>query len=229
MPAKDPDRHTRDLAADAMAEHDPTAWFDRLYVQANQGEATVPWDHDAPQQLLADWVDSHGVTGHGRSALVIGAGLGRDAEYLAGLGFRTTAFDVSATAVETARQRHPNSTVNYRVADLLTPPEEWVHGFDFVFESLTVQSLPEPPRHAAISRVRELLRSGGILLVVANARDAEQAAEGPPWPLTPAEVAMFADDNVTVLTQERISDANDPAIQRWRMVCQRREAAGTVG
>lgn len=228
MPEKDHDKHTRDLAADAMADNDPTAWFDRLYAQANEGEATVPWDHEAPQQLLVDWVDEHGVTGNGRRALVIGTGLGRDAEYLAGLGFDTTAFDVSATAVETARQRHAESSVDYRVADLLNPPDEWVHGFDFVFESLTVQSLPEPPRHEAISRVRELLRPGGTLLVVANARDAEQEAEGPPWPLTPAEVGLFADDDVTVVTQERITDTNDPAIQRWRMVYQRQEPADTL-
>jgi len=221
MTAEDPDKHTRDLAADSFAENDPTAWFDRLYTQANEGEATVPWDHEQPQQLLVDWVDQHHVSGDGQRALVIGAGLGRDAEYLASLGFDTTAFDVSGTAVETARHRHPNSTVDYRVANLLELPAGWLYSFDFVFESLTVQSLPEPPRHEAIARVRSLLRPGGILLVVANARGEQEGADGPPWPLTPTEVELFGDDSVTEISRERVPDENDPAIHRWRVVYQR--------
>jgi len=221
----DPDKHTRNLAADAVAANDPTAWFDRLYVQANEGQATVPWDHEQPQQLLVDWAEQHGISGHGEPALVIGAGLGRDAEYVAGLGFSTTAFDISETAVETARQRHPDSTVDYRVANLLELPPDWLGRFDFVFESLTVQSLPQPPRHTAIARVRELLRPGGTLLVVANARDEGAEVEGPPWPLTPSEVTLFAGDDVTVTATERITDDNDPAIQRWRIVCRRSATA----
>src|SRR5699024_6861689 len=125
-----------------------------------------------------------------------------DAEYLASLDFDTTAFDVSGTAIETARHRHPNSTVDYRVANLLELPAEWWHSFDFVFESLTVQSLPQPPRHEAIRRVRDLLRPGGVLLVVANAREEQQEAEGPPWPLTPSEVDLFGDDSVIEISRE---------------------------
>lgn len=221
MPAQDPDTHARNLAAESLAEDDPTAWFDRLYEQANQGAAVVPWDHEAPQQLLVDWANEHDITGDGQRALVIGAGLGRDAEYLAHLGFDTVAFDVSATAIETSRRRHPDSTVDYQVANLLELPAEWLRGFDFVFESLTVQSLPESPRHEAIGRVRELLRPGGTLLVIANARDDGQHVEGPPWPLTPTEVELFAGDGVTLAARELLRDVNDPAIQRWRLVYHR--------
>jgi 2-polyprenyl-3-methyl-5-hydroxy-6-metoxy-1,4-benzoquinol methylase len=88
----------------------------------------------------------------GRSAVVVGCGFGRGAEHLAGLGFRTVAFDISPTAVRAARARHPDSPVRYQTADLLDPPTGWRPGFDLVLESMTVQALPvelrerPPPR-----------------------------------------------------------------------------------
>src|SRR5215472_10485502 len=55
-------------------------------------------------------------------ALVVGCGLGDDAEELARLGMQVVAFDVASAAVESARRRFPASTVRYEVADLLAPP-----------------------------------------------------------------------------------------------------------
>jgi 2-polyprenyl-3-methyl-5-hydroxy-6-metoxy-1,4-benzoquinol methylase len=78
-----------------------TAWFERLYA-AGGG---VPWDRGAPHPLLADWARGRSFAG-GR-ALVVGCGLGEDAELVARLGFVTTAFDVSPTAIERARERFP--------------------------------------------------------------------------------------------------------------------------
>ena len=59
----------------------------------------------APHQLLARWVREGGIAGRGRRALVVGRGMGRDSEYLAGLGFATVAFDFSATAIRAVRRR----------------------------------------------------------------------------------------------------------------------------
>lgn len=67
-------------------------------------------------------------------ALVVGCGLGADAEYIARLGFDTVAFDVAETAIRLARERFPESTVDYVVRDLLDPPAEWLRAFDLVAE-----------------------------------------------------------------------------------------------
>ena len=56
------------------------------------------------------------------AALVVGCGLGDDAEFIAGLGFSVVAFDISASAIAAAQQRFPQSTVRYRVADLMAAP-----------------------------------------------------------------------------------------------------------
>ncbi|MFI7545411.1 class I SAM-dependent methyltransferase [Actinoplanes sp. NPDC049599] len=160
---------TTRLAAASLAAGDPTGWFEQLYAEAGAGTAEVPWDVPRPSSLLIEWARTGAVVGGGRSALVVGCGLGRDAEFLAALGFVTTGFDIAATAVRTARERHPDSPVEYVVADLLDPPASWRGGFDLVVESNNVQALPKPARDRAIANVGPLVAPGGTLLVVAVA------------------------------------------------------------
>lgn len=213
----DPEEYAGRLAADAIATGQPTAWFERLYAEAVEGTAVVPWDSAEPHFVLAGWAQEHRPDGRGRRALVVGAGLGRDAEFIAGFGFDTTAFDISQSAVDAARERHPGSAVHYRHADLLDPPVEWHHAFDLVIESLTVQSLPDPVRRAAIVQVPRLVGPGGTLLVVAAGRADDAPAEpGPPWPLVRAEVEAFASDGLMPVRIDALHDAGPPPRLRWR-------------
>lgn len=211
----DPDEHAGRLAAEAIADGNPTAWFERLYAEAGRGEAIVPWDRDEPHQVVADWF--RGVAGDGRRALVVGCGLGRDAEFVARLGFATTAFDVSLSAVEAARRRHADSSVHYVQADLFDPPPEWRHAFDLVLESMTVQSLPDAVRGPAIAQVPRFVGPAGTLLMVAFGRDDDvPAGGGPPWPLVRGEIDAFASDGVEPVRIEAIRDPATPAGLRWR-------------
>ena len=104
---RDWDLRGDELAREAIARGDSTGWFDALYAEGVDGRVDMPWDRSDPQPLLAEWADSIGLDGTGRSAVVVGCGLGADAEYLARLGFDTTAFDIAPTAVAEARRRHP--------------------------------------------------------------------------------------------------------------------------
>jgi SAM-dependent methyltransferase len=213
----DPDELVRQLAAQSLAVDDPTGWFERLYVAATEDPSVVPWDRGGPQARLVEWAAATGVTGGGRRALVVGCGLGADAEYVAGLGFDTTAFDVSETAVRIARERFPGSPVRYLVADLLDPPVAWRAAFDLVVESYTVQSLPESAHPGAIEQVTRLVAPGGTLLVIAAGRDArEPVREGPPWPLTEAEIAAFAVAGLQPVRIEDIRDDRSSMGRRWR-------------
>lgn len=215
MTTADPDEHARRLAAESLAGDDPTGWFERLYVAAADGVTAVPWDRGAPHKLLVEWAGTYARRG-GR-ALVVGCGLGEDAEYVAGLGFDTVAFDISATAVATARRRFPGSPVRYLTADLLDPPAAWERAFDLVVESLTVQALPDPPRRAAIARVAGMVAPGGTLLVVAAAHTGPgRPYEGPPWPLTRDEVMAFTGGGLRPVRTEEITDAGQPGVTRWR-------------
>jgi hypothetical protein len=190
---------------------DPTGWFEALYTAASRGEAQVPWQRDEPREPLVEWAESVDLDGHDRPALVVGAGFGADAEYLSTRGFATTAFDVAPTAVRLARDRHPGSSVDYVVADLLDPPAAWAGAFALVLECLTVQSLPDDVRPRAIANVAAMVAPRGTLLVIASGRDeADGPVEGPPWPLTRAEVESFARGELEPI---RIEELDGP---RWR-------------
>lgn len=211
----------RRLAAESIAQGDPTGWFERLYLAAAAGDAVVPWDRPEPNALLVDWTERRRPQGAGRRALVVGCGFGRDAEHVAALGFRTTAFDVSETAIRGARQRLPESTVAYVVADLLDPPAAWAGAFDLVVESITVQSMPPSVRADAIGHIRDTVAPGGELLVIAGVRAEGEDVDGPPWPLTRAEVESFAADGLRAGQVEQVPLPNAPTTHLWRAVFRR--------
>lgn len=174
------------------SDQDATGWFEPLYAAAEAGDAVVPWHRGAPSPHLVEWTAARALDGRGARAVVVGSGLGDDAEHVASLGFDTVAFDIAPSAVRGARRRFPSSRVEYVVADLLDPPAEWLRAFDLVVENITVQALPDPPRATAIANVARLVAPGGTLLVLAAAREPDEPADGPPWPLTRAEVEAFA-------------------------------------
>jgi SAM-dependent methyltransferase len=193
------------LAAASLARGDPTGWFERLYAAARDGRAEVPWDRPDPSATLQS---ADLPAGDGHSALVVGCGPGRDAEYLARLGYATTAFDISATAIGLARERHPGTDVDYHVADLLDPPVRWRRRFSLVVESNNVQALPRDLRSRAIASVRDFVAPGGRLLVLAAA-SATGNDDGPPWPLTRDEVEAYGGNGILM---ERVEELPG----RWR-------------
>jgi pimeloyl-ACP methyl ester carboxylesterase/SAM-dependent methyltransferase len=204
------------LAARSLAAGEPTRWFEQLYTVGRSGAVQMPWARGHPHPLLRRWTDERAPHGTGRRAVVVGCGLGADAEHVAALGFSTVAFDISPTAVDVARARFPRSPVRYVVADLLDLPPDWVATFDLVVEVYTVQALPDPPRRRAIGEVAGLVAPGGALVVVAAAHDEDRARPGgPPWPLTRAEIDAFATRGLTAVDVERVAGRGDPAVHRW--------------
>ena len=209
---RDWDVRAGELASQAIAAGEPTTWFDRLYAEGATGEVSMPWDRDEPQDLLRDWAEAHDLDGTGRRAVVVGCGLGADAEYLAARGFATTGFDIATTAVRLARERHPGTQVDYRVADLLDLPGDWRGAFDLVVEVFTIQALPNPPRDRAMAAVRALVAPGGTLLAVAfRAVEGDDPEHGPPYPLTRSTMQALAGDALTVVRAEELAGP------RWRV------------
>lgn len=203
------------LASRSLAAGDPTGWFDQLYAAGAAGEVDLgPWVRDAPHPLLVEWTRARRLSGRGQRAIVVGCGLGADAEHVAGLGYDTVAFDIAESAVRMAQQRHPASRVNYVTADLLDPPTAWLATFDLVVEVITVQALPEPPRSQAIVNISRLVAPGGTLMVVASRRDdAQPDRDLPPWPLVRTEVDAFAGNGLRPVLVEELGE---PGRLWWR-------------
>src|SRR5688500_13318686 len=101
-----------------------TSGYDRLYQDAGADASKVPWARLAPNVNVTRWLDRAMPAGEGKRALVVGCGLGDDAEELARRGFAVTAFDIAPAAIDWCRRRFPSSRVTYVKADLLAPPVE---------------------------------------------------------------------------------------------------------
>ena len=157
------------------------------------------------------------MSGKEKAALVVGCGLGDDAEELARLGFRVTAFDISETAVDWCRRRFPASAVEYRVADLFAPPASWARAFDFVLEAHTLQVLPSRVRQRAAERIASLVTPGGTLLVICRGRGLDDDPGDMPWPLTRAELDVFKRCALQETSFEDYLDGETPPVRRFRV------------
>jgi SAM-dependent methyltransferase len=213
-------RRARELAAQAAGAGDETGWFERLYAEAEAGGAVVPWaDGDANPHLL-EWVSAadERPVGAGKRALVVGCGLGYDAEFLAGLGYTVTAFDVAPTAIERAIRENAGSKVSYVTADLLALPAAWAGAFDLVVEAYTVQPLYGPVRGRALAALHGPVAPGGTLLVIARATSEPDPVRDPaqmPWALTRRELDR-AGGPLRQVSVEQFVDDEDPPKLRWR-------------
>jgi SAM-dependent methyltransferase len=157
--------------------------------------------------------------------MVVGCGTGEDALPLVELGYDVTAFDISPAAIDIARQRHSQAAISFHVEDLFNLPPEWNGAFDLVVESQDVQALPVELRAEAIACVARLVAPGGRLLVIAFAdgRDGEGVDfDGPPWPLTRADLDRFTEHGLTMGTLDQIAPDGDDSIYRWRAEYHRR-------
>ncbi len=193
------------------------ARFDATYRIAGRDAAKVPWAESRPKPLLSAWFEQGDVQGNGRRAIVVGAGLGDDAEALAELGFVVTAFDIAPTAIAWARERFPDSRVRYLVADLFALPDAWQGAFDLVVEIYTLQSLPATIRPEGMDRVAALVAPGGDLLVICRGRDPQEPAQGPPYPLTRAELRRLEAAGLVEREALETMDNETPPVRRFRL------------
>ena len=187
---------------------DTYSWFEPLYAKADGDENQVPWALPEAVPYLTQWIartsaDRLEKAGSRQSAVVVGCGLGNDAEALAEAGFEVTAFDVADSAIAWAKQRFPSSNVNYVTADLFDLPSEWKHHFDVVFEFRTLQALPISVRKEAIDQIAVLAKPGGTLLLATYVRDSESVPDGPPWPLSEQELAWIEATGLEKIREER--------------------------
>ena len=206
------------LAAQFLQKNDPTGWFEELYSQAKGNSAEIPWAKSTVNSHLADWLNKNKIDGKGKQALVVGCGLGDDAEALAKIGYQVTAFDISPTAIAWCQQRFPQTSVNYVVADALKPETSWQNRFDFALESYTLQALPESFRQQIMSTIANYLAPRGMLLIICRGRNIqEDAGISPPWALTKEELSFFTQLKLNQILFEDYLDQNQPPIRRFRI------------
>ena len=198
--------------AKELAKTDPIGWFEKLY---QEGIDNIPWANLQPNPNLLSWWSKDTFRPAGLDALVVGCGLGDDAEQLSAWGFRVTAFDVSPTAIEKAKVRFPQSAVHYQQADLFQ--SQVLGQFDFVFEAYTVQALPVEFRESALLAVADKVRKNGHLLLIARGRNDDDPLGEMPWPLSRKDLSALT---LKVVSFEDYveHDTEDIPIRRFRVL-----------
>ncbi len=208
----------RELANQFIQQGNPTGWFETLYSQAKGDTSQIPWANLVVNPNLSQWLETNQILGGGKKALVVGCGLGDDAEALAQRDFTVTGFDISASAIAWCKQRFPDSQVNYVVANALNREPSWQEDFDFILESYTLQAVPSLVRNQIIKTIVEYLAPQGTLLIICRGRDKlEDIARYPPYPLTQEELTVIEELGLKKVTLEDYIDSETSPVRRFRI------------
>ncbi len=158
-------------------------------------------------------------TGAGKLALDIGAGSGRDAAWLASLGYGVVAVEPASAMRAEAMRRHTEP--NIRWLDDRLPGLGKVHGlglgYDLILVSAVWQHIAPADRARAFRKLTTLLKPGGLLLL--SLRDGEPPPDRPMFAVSLGEVEALARFNgVAVLRAAPSGDRIGRGDVRWTHV-----------
>ena len=165
------------------------------------------------------------------SVLDVGAGSGRDAAWLASLGFEVVAVEPSAAMVREARCFHPDSLVHWVEGDSLPGLEKTLRrgqAFDFVLLSAVWMHLPRSDHRRAFRTLASLLRPG--------ARMAITLRHGPPAPgqvvheTSAVDIEMLVRDHGAYVERrhENVADLGGRAEVSWTQLVIRLPDNGSI-
>lgn len=211
----------REIASEHYRRGDVLGWFEALYAEADGDNSVIPWADLEPNRFFRSWAESVDLKGDGRTALVVGCGLGDDAKYLHDRGFKVAAFDISPTAIEWAKRLYGELDIKFEVRDLFDTPKTWrftqsgeahTGGFDFVLEIYTIQPLPIEMRDQVVDSIADLVAENGTLVVVTRGREDEEEPDELPWPMSRRELARFEQSGLmqTDFVEMPADEENEP-------------------
>jgi len=193
----------------------PTDWFDSIYTDAQGDYRAVFWVDLEPNPYLLEWLKNHVFKHTGHKAIVIGCGVGDDAEALSASGYEVTAFDISPEAIRLCKNRYPDTTVNYLVADLFDYPSQWAESFELVYECNTIQVLPGKYRIQARDAMVSLLAPQGYILVSCRSRLKGEQEDDIPLPLDKKEIDGFIRCGLSEESFEAYDDTQEPPVPHF--------------
>jgi len=208
---------------------DPLGWFDSIYTDAEGDHRGVFWADLEPNPYLIDWLEKDPGAHDGRRAVVVGCGVGDDAEALSEAGYAVTAFDISPEAIRLCKKRYPETKVDYLVADLFAYPPEWSEAFNLVFECNTIQVLPGRYRIQARDAMVSLLAPQGYILVSCRSRLAGEKENDIPLPLDKEEIDGFIRCGLRERFFEAYDDTQNPPVPHFFAVYQKESRGGPDG
>lgn len=205
----------RELAEQFTDSGDMLGWFDAFYKEAGGNNEQIPWADLEPNRFFREWAEDVGLQGNGRTALVVGCGLGDDARYLDDLGFKVTAFDISPTAIEWAKRLSEGTDIQFEIMDLFAPYHAWLGAFDLVLEIYTIQPLPMELRERVIDSIARFVAPDGELVVVTRGREDSEEPVQLPWPLSRKDLSRFRENGLKQTDFRAFPGTEDEPDPRW--------------
>lgn len=200
----------------------PLDWFDTIYKIAHGDYKKVFWADLEPSPHLIEWISKNKIAKSNPKAVVVGCGVGDDAEALSEFGYEVTAFDIAPTAIELCKKRYKNTKVNYLVANLFEYDSSWFQNFDLVYECNTIQVLPDVYRAKARAAISNLVCKNGYALVSCRSREKNKQENDIPLPLDKDEIDKFVlDDGLKEISFLAYDDNQTPPVPHFFSVYKR--------
>ncbi len=202
-------RHEIPTWLDPKPETRENEFWDQIYRAETPG-----WELNEPHPALPRFFPK---LKRARSrVLVLGAGSGNDAAYLANQGHIVTAVDFSREAIARAKKKYGHiQDLNFLQADAFDLPSDVDGRFDLVFEH-TFYCAVDPVRRADIMKVwRRCLADGGHLLGIFFAQD---KPAGPPFGGSEWELRARLKNQFRPLYWMRLRDSPRPRLGRELLI-----------
>jgi cyclopropane fatty-acyl-phospholipid synthase-like methyltransferase len=159
--------------------------WEQLY--KDQEVETMPWysttlDSDFKKTLENMNVNS----GH---ILDLGTGPGTQAVALAKIGFKITATDISATAIEKAKikSKQEGLDIDFQQDDIVNTKLN--DKFDFIFDRGCFHTLSPENRDVYVKNVHNILKTEGILFLKCFSH--KEKSDGGPYRFTPEQIEKY--------------------------------------
>jgi len=178
-------------------------FFDNIYKNTNDTHSNIPWATLNANIYLKDYLDNNEMVKN-KKALVIGCGLGDDANELSLKGYEVDAIDISDHAISLAKKRFQDKNINFKVEDIFDLPKSMINSYDFIYEGLTIQSIHPQYRESLIKIIYSLNKSNGELLLYTNIQNDSDSFGGPPWPLYRKDLEIFNTIGYEILSKEEL-------------------------
>lgn len=189
--------------------HDPLPWYDAHAPELARSYEAI----DAAQ--LHGWL-SDLLPEPGAAALDVGAGTGRDAAWLASLGFDVVAVEPSAAMRAQASALHPDAAVRWLDDALpeLAKVGRQPGSFDLILLSAVWMHVPEADRERAFHTLFGLLKPGGLVAITLRLGPA--APERGMHPVSEAEIERLArESGARVVRRAEAEDRQGRSEVRW--------------